>query len=79
VAPDRDERGRQRDDAANKRDFEAAIRDGLIDEASLSERERDSMRRARADREAAANDRREGVADRASAREARDASERSGE
>jgi hypothetical protein len=79
VAPDRDERGRQRDDAANKRDFKAAIRDGLIDEESLSEQERDSMHRARVDREAAADDRRGGAADRAAARDAREASERSGE
>jgi hypothetical protein len=79
VAPDRDERGRQRDDAANKRDFAAAIRDGLIDDESLSERELDSMRRGRADREAAADDRRHGAADRASAHEARAASTRSGE
>jgi hypothetical protein len=45
VSPDRDERGREHDDAANKRDFTAAIRDGLIDDESLSERERDSMPR----------------------------------
>jgi len=77
--PDRDERARDRDQAANRRDFDAAIRNGLLDTESMSERELDSMRRARADREAAAADRRDAAEDRESARRAREASKRSGD
>ena len=74
----RDGRGRDRDKAANKRDIEAAIRDGLAPEPS-SGQERDARAAARSDREASAADRREANADRKSAKEARDASTKSGD
>jgi hypothetical protein len=60
---------------------QARLRSGdpqcLIDDESLSEPERDSMQHARADREAAAEDRRECAADRPFARDARHTSKRS--
>lgn len=77
--PDRDKRGRGRDDEATKRDIRAAIRDGVTPDEHLSERERESRRAAREDREAAATDRRESASDRRAAKEARDASKKSGD
>ena len=59
--------------------MEAAIRDGLVDEETMSERETDARFASRADREAAAADRREAAADRRAAADARDAARRSGE
>jgi hypothetical protein len=52
---------------------------GLVDEKSMSERERQAAADARADREAAAADRRAAADDRAAGADARRASERSGE
>jgi hypothetical protein len=74
----RDRRGRDRDRAANLRDLRAVVRD-IVDGEPASEKERNARKAAAADRAASANDRREGIADRAAAKEARDASTRSGE
>ena len=75
----RDDRARARDVAAARRDIDAAVRDGLVEDFLMSEREVDARRAAREDREAAAADRLEAAADRRAAAEARDASRRSGE
>jgi hypothetical protein len=74
---ERDRRARARDDAASKRDIDAAIRDGLSD--TDTEPERQARSDARADREDAASDRRDAAADRDAASDARDATRRSGE
>jgi hypothetical protein len=79
VSVTRDDRARERDRDADQRDMEAAIRDGLVDEETMSEREADARAASRADREAAAADRREAAADRRAAADARDAARRSGE
>ena len=59
--------------------MDAAVRDGLEDEHSLSERELGARAQAREDREAAARDRWDSADDRRSAESARDAARRSGD
>jgi hypothetical protein len=74
----RDDRANEPDRASARRDLRAAVREGLVDEKSMSERERQAAADARPDREAAAGDRRAAAEDRAATAEARRASERSG-
>ena len=79
MADGRDDRASKRDRAAGERDVRAAIRDGLVSHATMSEQEDNARSEARADREAAFADRRAAADDRRAAAEVRDAASRSGD